>query len=871
MTDEHSATTPGANDQIDGNGMAKCPNCGEAVGGQKFCPHCGSKLAAADAEVSVAAESPTSGEVDRAASVRTAAKAASSVLAQLPYQRYVAAAVQGLIVYAATWVVAALASLLLLIGVSSSGGMAINWGWLFSAPGQLVGVAFGGELTLSAAILGATANLSVFVLPLILTATSIVGVAIVSRRDEGRTPTPSRGTRWLLSTAVGLVLAVVAILVSWIFPLSADFGGTGISTLVSTHIVLSTASGTLFVGALILGTLVSYIARARVAAKRLPAGTSPSGGLLRGAIAQTAPLVGLYLSVMGALIAVAVIIGVVIEGSGMALWSALLWLPTVVADGIAFINFSTISLGGSATLLPGTAGFPTAIWMPGSFPVWLTLVVVVVNLVVIASLGVLLYLRRNGKPMSSGLKWGTTTISFAVVGAALSLVAGVAAWSQLNTASLGGLLDGALGSNSTTSGLSGLGAAGSSALDSYASLSLFVGPAAWTFLIFGIVGALVELSSIYVAPALLPLVPAGALTRVEAVLSRVGVSLAGMSKVTATSEPFSPQRRRRIRVVSIITGGAVVLIILIAIAVSVVSSTVFGPQVQVKGYLDALVARDASSAAAVDGLTTSDASAALLSDKALRSSATGTSSYSILSVRTSGDTALVTTHQIENGRSFDETYSLHRAGSTGLVFPVWRLDPVNLPSVDVQFSSGISSLLVNGVTVPLSAAQQKAGSISLPAFPGTYTVSLGDGSKWVTARARTIVADSPDLSGTDPVTLTVRPSVALTKAVTSQVSSFLQSCVNQAVLEPNGCPFEEFSFGQDSDVVWSIATQPAFSLSQSDDGAWEISTDNPGRATVTYNEDFYGVTAESDYDDFYISGTVTFVDGQPKFTYTSDY
>jgi hypothetical protein len=878
--------------------MNTCPTCGESVIGQKFCPQCGMRLVETDVVITAEAdsirESPALGASPAAVSAVAPPSAApapaaviaavSARLAVVPIERYVASVLRALAVYGATWVLGVVATLLVLIESTGSNSPGVSWGWLFFAPGQLVGLALGGVLTVSASAFGVSGSVNVLALPLLLTAAVIVGTLVVSRRDERAHPTPSRGARWLLSAAAGLALALVSTLVAAIFPLSMSTGGgSGIAALTSVSVSASAASVTLFFGAFILGTIASYVGRSRVVVGRAPSGRDEVG-LLRGTIRSTVPLVGIYLGVAGVILAVTVLILLVVGGAGSAIWSALLWLPTIVADGLAFMNFAAITIGGSAATLPTMVGVPPTVWMPSVVPAWVTILMLVVDLVLIAFIGTALRLRRGDAKSSPAMRWGTTVISFAATGAVLSVIGSTALWSHLDTSALSSVFGDALAAIPSTSGAPGLAAAGSSALDASASLTLTAGPAAWTFLIFAIIGALVEASSLYIAPFVLAAVPANVLAGASRLFARVGVAVAvdgsfvsgGAVPAAVQSPPparMTPARKRLLKVIAASIGGVVLIVVLASIAISILSTTVFGPQQKVTAYLHSIVAKDASAAVADGNVTPSGGSRVLLTNSVMRATKDGISGFSITSVHTSGDVASVDVQIDQGGTKSTKVYTVHRTGSSWLFFPTWALNAVSLPSLSVDLTPGITSVVVNGVQVPVSSAEVDALSIALPVFPGKYTVSLGNTSRWVSAPAKSVVIGAAEGSSNGSVSLKVAPTSALEAAVTKQVQALLSSCVAEKVLAPTGCPFEEDNYGDSSAVVWKIVTMPTFTLTQATDGSWNLSPNQPGRATVKYNTDYgfeFTQTPQVDNDvDVEISGPVTFVAGQPVFTYAA--
>jgi hypothetical protein len=810
-------------------------------------------------------------------------------------RRYARAAVTTLIVYAAAWILALIFTLLALAG---SGAPSQYWSLLAQLPSQLLGLALGGVLSASVGITGLSATVSLFVLPLLLTAAVIAGIVIVSRREERLAPSATRTARWLLSGASGLVLALFSLLLAAVIPavISTAPAATGLDAgsatainpfaSLSVRLTFSAASVSLFFGALIIGTLAAWFARTGAVSRRSAVLTTFAEVVVAG---RTAVLgLTLYGIVAGVAIAIVEIIGVLVNSGGNSLWSLPLWLPTAVLNGLAFINFAPLGLSGSLLAFPGLGSVPTSEWMPASLPAWATIVVVVLNLALIAAIGLIVALRQRAVPATRSTAWASVVVAFALAGVVVSALGSVLIWARADLSGLGSLLTTQSGSASTGAG-------------AFGSLNLIIGPAAWTFLLFAIVGALVQVSAIWVSPVVLPLLPASIVSRatrsfVPAVVAPVvitpttdaatteapttdaatteyptlplGATAAPLAPAAAVT-PMDPKRKRRLQIILGSVGGAIVLIILIVVAVSIINSTVFSPQNQAQHYLDSVVAKDASKA--LDAGQVSSKSAPLLTDSVLHATSGGITAYSITSTTVTGDRAVIAAKVTQGGKTSPLQLTAHRDGSTALVFGNWKLDTVTLPKLVVSVSGGISSLKINGATVPVSKDDLAAGSVSLSAFPGKYSVGLGGSTKYVAASTQHATVTASALVPA-VAQLTVEPTQAFRDALTTQIGGFLTSCASQAVLAPKGCPFEYFGFGTTKNIVWKITTSPKLSLDPADDGSWNVTSDEPGEAAVTFKETFFGSTyPENGESSIYLTGTVDLSSGSPVFTYRSEF
>ena len=812
----------------------------------------------------------------------------------IPAERFIAAAVGPVVVYAATWLLALVFTMLVFVAAADA---SLDWGLAFQAPAQIVGLAVAGTLTVSATIMGISAAVSLLWLPLLVTAFLIGATAFVARRDERIAPSRTRGIRWLLSSLSGVVLALLVVIVAAVTPLTyavGDGSDTEFGFLTGTGTATS-ASFTAFLGALVLGTLSSYLARAKVAraaAGVTPAIVAPAATSVFASVRSTLPVVGLHLGVLAVLVTVGLLVLSVVNGGVNALLTAFFWLPTAVVDGLGFVNFAPLTFGGSLAALGGLTGSSNSFWMPTELPGWLTMLILVVNLLLILVTGTVLRLRRGQLRLSAAMSWVTTVVSFAVAGIVVSIVGAVAGWTSVDTAGAGESLDGLLG-----------GAA--SLIEGAAAASGVVGLPAWTFIVFAALGALVEVVAVFVAPTLLQLLPASVLTRSAKITGLLGVPfavpgtyvlpepitvpvagdvpvVAGEPVVVAAGAPptavkpqgdgvaaivpMTPEKKRRVRIVLAAVGAGVVVVLGASVAVSIINQVVFSPQKQVESYLDAIVAGDASDALAIGGVEESTGERVLLTDAVLKATEGRITGYTITQVGSSGDTAIVTADIDQDGVTEETAYKLTKSGTTALFFDNWTLEPVWLPSVTIGVSPGIDEIDVNGTTVELSSDAQEIGYVELLAFPGDYVIANAGDDEWLSAEPQTVQAGLSAVTG--DARLSLEPTAKFTSSVDEQVAEYLAGCAAQKILDPDDCPIRVYDYGTITDVVWTIDEPAVTSLGSMYDDEWNIFTDNRGSATVTYtNTDYRGqATPEKATVDFSIDGDVTMVDGAPVFS-----
>ncbi|WP_151199532.1 hypothetical protein [Cryobacterium sp. LW097] len=815
----------------------------------------------------------------------------ASMVRGIPAERFIAAAIAPVVVYAATWLVALVFTLLVFVAAADA---SLDWGLAFQAPAQIVGLAVAGTLTIGATVMGISAAVSVLWLPLLVTAFLIIATAFVARRDERIAPSRTRGIRWLLSALSGVVLAILVVIVAAVTPLTYVLGDgsenyLGFTTATGTA---TSASFTAFLGALVLGTLASYVARARVAraaAGITPAVVAPAATTVFASVRSTLPVVGLHLGVLAVLVTLGLLVWSVINGGVNALLTAFFWLPTAVVDGLGFVNLAPLTFGGSLAALGGLTGSSNSFWMPAELPGWATVLILVANLLLILVTGTVLRLRRGQLRLSAAMSWVTTVVSFAVAGIVISIVGGIGGWTSVDTAGAGESLDGLL-------------AGAGSLIEGAAAASGVVGLAAWTFIVFAALGALVEVVAVFAAPTLVQLLPAAVLTRSAKITGLVGVPFAvpgtyvlpEPTKVPAASAapgatgepvgsgepavvlpqhdgvtatvPMTPEKKRRVRIVLAAVGAGVVVVLGASIAVSIVNQMVYSPQNQVESYLDALVAGDASAAVAIGDVDGSGEQGVLLTDKVLKATEGRITGFTITDVSTAGDTATVTADIDLDGVKEDASYTLTKSGKTALFFDNWTLDPVWLPTVSVSVAPGIESVDVNGTVIELTSEVQESGYLEVLAFAGDYVIGSAGDAEWLAAEPQTVQVGMVVSSGS--AQLKLEPTAKFTSSIDEQVAEYLAGCAAQKVLNADDCPIYVFDYGTITDVVWTIDEPAVTSLGNSYKNEWYLATEDRGSATVTYtNTDYRGqASPETATMNFSVNGTVKMVDGAPVFS-----
>lgn len=809
------------------------------------------------------------------------------------------------ITLAASYVLGLLLSILTVLSIDGPQ----PWSIVAGLPVQLMGAGLFGTITgsVSAGALGMSisGSLLVFVVPLLFLLVQAGLLAATSNVAERRAPSDTASVRWITALAQGLAYAIV-------ITLFALVGSIGYSTEGTTFSV-TTASFSLFAGALVIMTISAMLGRAASPGARREA--KPLGISLRLPAPLTSALwIALgYVIVASVIAGIALAIGVAAQAGPRALMSTPLWLPTATVDALAVMHFSQISSGGTLMQTVGTAA-PGSLWI-GSAPVWVVILDIVLVIVLIAVAGTALRLVRAARPSKAAAAWGSTIGAFTIVGVLVSLFGTVAA-----SGSVGGFISG----------------------------SVTAGPAPYTFLLFAALGALIEVVARYVGGYVLGLLPAGFVARLNGIAQRfagsapsvgepvfaagpdagpaasgantVGVTPAGATPVgavppgavppgavpagatpagatpaysaatqngtnvadpnaataayattaspTPAATPLDPRTKKRILLGTIVGGGVIVLAVLATVGLSIANGVVNAPQAKVSEYLDALKAGDASRALELSDVDAPNSERVLLNDEIFGAAEGRIASYDITSVVSSGNTTTVAAEVDQDGSKSSMQFTVVSRGKQWLFFDEWKLARPDQSSVSVTIPDTLDQLEVNGVPIELSA-DQRDGIVSLPAFPGRYDFSISKSSKWITAEPQSAMARPRGVvAGIDGrVQLQPEPTPALTEEIGSQVDAYLAACIASTSLKPDNCPNSAyFSLGNPTDVVWTMTKAPVYEVGIDYDGALRVTTTTSGSASVTYTS--FGKPDRSSDRSIQVRGDVK-IDGD-KATFVPD-
>jgi len=285
----------------------------------------------------------------------------------------------------------------------------------------------------------------------------------------------------------------------------------------------------------------------------------------------------------------------------------------------------------------------------------------------------------------------------------------------------------------------------------------------------------------------------------------------------------------------VISIAVVVVLLVVGGIVGVnLGNAAFAPENSVRAYLDALKRGDAAAALELSGAETTEADV-LLTDEVYAEVDGRISRYRIEETVVEGDTATVTATITQAGEDYEQEFTLTKSGKAAVLFDTWSLDAPELATVSATVDAPEGTVTtVAGVDV--SAAEPgEDGALTLRALPGSYEVAVTE-TDWYSAEAQTAtVVGFGEKASPEAVDLTVALTDTGREAATDAVDAFLDQCVASGQLEPEGCPFGATGGTpgyQYTNIVWTLDPRPTFSIGEYRDGAWSVTTDSAGSASM---------------------------------------
>jgi hypothetical protein len=771
--------------------------------------------------------------------------------------------------YAAVYLFSLAAVLLSLAGIAASQGNASPalggaiaaeqapdaWSQLGQLTAQLVAMAHLGSAGTAVAgvvpFLGAVRGEGhLHAVPLAVLLISAVSIYLAGRLAELRFPSAGRPQLLLQSAVSGAVFALlvngVAAAAAVRFPPGGGFSVDPIS-----------AGGWSVLVAFLLAAGLSILSRNAIYARRAPfAGAS----LLRGKLNLPLAAVAVHTAVFSVIAIPAAWITAAVSGGWAALLSGPLLMGNAAGYGLVAGHLGGLHMFSETTAIFGAQesrnedqtiyGFGAdAAGTDAAVAAWAALAL---SLVCTVISGLCVLLRRGPVSNSDLRSWAPVPAGFLLLG--LLLIPLLTVRADFDAPGL-------------------------------ASGQYVLAPAWWSPAVFLGWGLLVEISARFLAPYLMPVVSArlqrvlrvlparpqesqpGAAGALVPVTPGEGPAAAGRAAIGPAATPpaerqLTAKGRRRLLVSAAVVGAVAVLAVGSVVTVNAVKP---GPDQPVKDYAQALVDGDARKALEILDPDVPNEERVLLTNEVLGAATNRIDGFSIISTRISGESAQVRAELRQGGRKYEQTFALVK-NQPELVDDHWKLEAFPLQQVTASVDVPLAAVSVNGVTVPAGQNEVTAlgTNISLPAFPGSYSVGLPDSEKHLSVEDQQVVVSGGSLpQAPETARLTVKASDALVAETSRQVAAALAACEKSTDIEPEGCPFSRFAFGDVRNVKWSITADPDYGLSRSFDGTWRLSGGKAGEATVSYerNASFSKTDPEwekeTDQMQFYVRGNVS--------------
>lgn len=254
-----------------------------------------------------------------------------------------------------------------------------------------------------------------------------------------------------------------------------------------------------------------------------------------------------------------------------------------------------------------------------------------------------------------------------------------------------------------------------------------------------------------------------------------------------------------------------------ALTIVLVNTFVFSPQHQVKAYLNALEDGDGGAALGLLHATVPDANAAMLDGAALKASVEDIEDLELEDPIPAGDNVVeLPVHYTVDGTAHTTTFTLEKTGTTWLFFSQWSFVPSTLPTISVDVINENEASL-NGTRVALPEGKNSFAVF----YPGTFEAHYA--SDYFAAPVVESVLTGPQNAQDARLTLATEATPKLIEDLSNQVNAFLDSCAEQRVLQPSGCPFSaSMDRVQDNTIDWSIAEYPEVKV-EPFNGSWVLS------------------------------------------------
>ncbi len=269
--------------------------------------------------------------------------------------------------------------------------------------------------------------------------------------------------------------------------------------------------------------------------------------------------------------------------------------------------------------------------------------------------------------------------------------------------------------------------------------------------------------------------------------------------------------------------GVLGLLLLIAFVAALAGITrdVYSPQGVVQGYLQALANHDLRSVSEIDGVPApeefpEDQRTILLSEAALGriDDIRIVESLEIEPglVQVTAAYRLAPAGAESPGYEYQRSFLMERGERAWFFFDRWGFAEPPIETVQIQIKHD-RRFTANGQAVQGLGVAAGAVTPYLVYGPGIYRIDYQD---------EYLRADPEDLVVTGDggtVIITLRPTDAFVERVQQEVNAYLDSCAEQRVLQPTGCPFGHFVSDRIiSEPQWTITRYPDVTIKSDREG-----------------------------------------------------
>lgn len=334
--------------------------------------------------------------------------------------------------------------------------------------------------------------------------------------------------------------------------------------------------------------------------------------------------------------------------------------------------------------------------------------------------------------------------------------------------------------------------------------------------------------------------------------------MAGDEVDAAPAHPFAALSERT-RAALIWSGFALLLILALIAALGAVQRTFYSAGGFVTAYVQSLARHDLMGAMDMPGADPTAASlrAEGLPAKPSRELLRADVLPSLKDVHLIADDDLGNgEHLVEMGVSADgkavtARFSVRQTGAVLGLLPTWRFaqTPLNVARISVAHAD---TFTIGGHTLePRAAATQPPDAFTVSAdylvfAPAIY--ELGHSDRYTEARSVSLTAVTP--GRTVDVSVVAEPNAGFVSKVRGQLDAYLDTCAEQHVLQPAGCPFgvtiDDRVQGEPS---WSIATHPPVAIIAGPTGWIMPKSQGAAHLSVTVQSLFDGTVEQRETDE----------------------